>query len=418
MNFLPARNLTAKFLFIAASLLSLLSPRIASSLSNVIIHSVAPSSLEGPIHHGLVIETSGIMDPSLTAYEVHLKPDTGTPYPPWATYSTQVYPQDGRILNVPYRNGILSLATERAYCVRVRAIYGENTTPWAERCGITIPPPVVTSADSDSDGLTDDREYALGTDPRDPDTDRDGRTDGAEVTAGTDPHLALRPRLIVRTPVIDFGRGNAFGGHPNQHQVIEIENAGDEPAQIERIEMAEASPPGSEAFFQMLATPRTISHIPPQNRIFLPVSFIPRRRGAASVRIRITSNNPEPLPPIPFYGTGVEIPDCLVTPEALDFGDIGATDQEVLVRDVTLANRPVPGDTQPPNDDNTPWGFVLSATDPEMAPGLRGFVLAREEDLTLPVLFRHSTPGDHEGDLLIRSFHCGIQRVHLRGRAR
>jgi hypothetical protein len=42
--------------------------------------------------------------------------------------------------------------------------------------------------DTDNDGLTDDRENQIGTDPNDPDTDDDGLTDGAEVnTYRTDP---------------------------------------------------------------------------------------------------------------------------------------------------------------------------------------------------------------------------------------
>jgi hypothetical protein len=41
--------------------------------------------------------------------------------------------------------------------------------------------------DSDADGLSDEEEADLGTDPEDPDTDGDGVEDGAEVDAGTDP---------------------------------------------------------------------------------------------------------------------------------------------------------------------------------------------------------------------------------------
>ena len=43
------------------------------------------------------------------------------------------------------------------------------------------------STDSDGDGLTDEQEEGLGTDPLDPDTDDDGISDGDEVGAGTDP---------------------------------------------------------------------------------------------------------------------------------------------------------------------------------------------------------------------------------------
>ncbi len=47
-----------------------------------------------------------------------------------------------------------------------------------------------TGPDSDGDGLSDERERALGTDPLDPDTDGDGASDGDEVFLGTDPTVA------------------------------------------------------------------------------------------------------------------------------------------------------------------------------------------------------------------------------------
>lgn len=44
-----------------------------------------------------------------------------------------------------------------------------------------------TALDSDGDGLSDDTEAVLGTDPANPDTDSDGLTEGDEVLIGTDP---------------------------------------------------------------------------------------------------------------------------------------------------------------------------------------------------------------------------------------
>ncbi len=46
---------------------------------------------------------------------------------------------------------------------------------------------VIADSDSDNDGLTNEREEALGTDPANPDSDGDGVDDGAEVEAGDDP---------------------------------------------------------------------------------------------------------------------------------------------------------------------------------------------------------------------------------------
>lgn len=53
--------------------------------------------------------------------------------------------------------------------------------------------PEEASLDTDGDGLTDDHEIALGTDPQRADTDGDGVSDGAEIAAGTDPLTANSP---------------------------------------------------------------------------------------------------------------------------------------------------------------------------------------------------------------------------------
>jgi hypothetical protein len=63
-------------------------------------------------------------------------------------------------------------------------------------CPIIEPEPV----DSDNDGLTDDEEILLGTDPLNPDTDNGGVFDGQEVNIdGTDP-LDSSDDLVIITP--------------------------------------------------------------------------------------------------------------------------------------------------------------------------------------------------------------------------
>ena len=88
--------------------------------------------------------------------------------------------------------------------------------------------------DSDGDGLSDDEEATLGTDPNNPDSDGDGLSDGEEVnTYGTDPLVADADVVIPQTQftlvsvdseelVGENGDGeNAFDGAPLTHWVTQ-----------------------------------------------------------------------------------------------------------------------------------------------------------------------------------------------------
>lgn len=63
--------------------------------------------------------------------------------------------------------------------------------------------------DSDGDGLGDEYEREIGTDPFDPDTDGDGVPDGVEVWTGTDPLDASDPGDLPGAEV-----GSPYGPHP------------------------------------------------------------------------------------------------------------------------------------------------------------------------------------------------------------
>lgn len=98
--------------------------------------------------------------------------------------------------------------------------------------GANVPPKMVAVSgplDSDGDGLTDEEERAIGTDPYDPDTDKDRLTDGQEVkTYHTDP---LNPdtdydALTDGAEVLDhktdpLKRDTDNGGVADGHEVLE-----------------------------------------------------------------------------------------------------------------------------------------------------------------------------------------------------
>ncbi len=82
-----------------------------------------------------------------------------------------------------------NLDSERSGIKTFKSIYGKNPTStedWNIMQAITYSG-ASRGVDSDGDLLTDDREKALGTDPKKKDTDGDGYTDGDEVAYGYDP---------------------------------------------------------------------------------------------------------------------------------------------------------------------------------------------------------------------------------------
>jgi hypothetical protein len=407
------------FLFLFGILCLQNSPAFA--YSNVTINSVTSESFDGPAHHGLVITTPAITDPDLTYYEVNIKEDTGNPfYPTWSVYSTTLNPHDGQPIDIPYRNGILALKAGTKYCVRIRGIYGDTVSSWTEQCSITLAVPDSNGDDVDGDGLTDTEEYTLGTDPNNTDSDGDNTDDGTEALVDhTDPNQPKYANLIIRTPMIDFGDGDPYGSYVNQHQYIEIENAGDDDAVFTGSIVSDGSSSGSANSFHVGALPATLSHIPPQSTIRVPVSFIPQTSGTITASVQITSSNdPDAITPITLTGVGTNRPHCSVTPATLDFGTVSVDDQEVKVLYVTVSNInlrvSLPFNQNYANGD---FGFTVSTTNNGMAPGLRAFTLPSNQKIAIPVLFQHAQAGNYDSTLEINSIACGTQTVELKGTA-
>jgi hypothetical protein len=70
----------------------------------------------------------------------------------------------------------------------------------------------LTYPDSDGDGLADDQEIAMGTDPHNPDTDGDGVSDGQEVANGTNPLVPDNHAGEGEGEGADAGEGSVASG--------------------------------------------------------------------------------------------------------------------------------------------------------------------------------------------------------------
>lgn len=401
------------FILVLSTLVNISLPGFSFPQARIV--SVQSVAIQGPAHHGLVVQTSGITDPSLSFYEVSIKPDSGGPFPPWATYNTEVQPYDSALLVIPYRDGVFSMRADTRYCVRVRAVYGSQTTAWAQRCGIQINVPASLAGDSDRDGLSDGDEYARGLDPHNRDVDGDGLSDGTEVSQNSDPEQAQLTRLVIRQPIFNFGDGNRFGTRANQHQYLEIENVGDAPARLNFFEVPEGQDVAFRDTFKWGTLPEFIPAVAPQNIVRIPLDFLPVRRGPISGVIQLNANSDQPLPDVQLSGNGVGFADCQINPYHLDFGSVAVNDQNVLTRSFTIANR-TGNDDLPPNR-NTPLIFTLSSSDSEMVMPFHRYRLGVGEEIEAPVVFTHLTAGEHRGAITVQSPDCGIQQVEFVGTA-
>jgi hypothetical protein len=399
----------------------LFSPTLGKAYSGITITSVGTEELEGPAHYGLVIQTSAIQDPNLSFYEVQIKEDTGNPlFPEYSTYNSGLKPYDGQAINIPYRNDIFSLEAGKTYCVRVRGIYGNTVTGWSESCGVIMTAPDSFGTDADGDGLSDTDEYVYGTDPNNPDSDGDGYSDSIELSDGRDPNLLAYPYLIVRTLTIDFGDGDAYGNHLNQHQYIELENAGDDNAIIEGATVIDGTRVGSANSFKVGQFPAVLTNIPPQSLIRVPVSFIPQTSGSLSATVQInSSNNPTAISPVTLTGNGSEVPVCNVSTTLVDFGTVSAGAEAYSVQEITISNPRalILNSMAGSSATGMTLGFTLSTASTAMAPGTRGFSLASGKSIAIPIFFRHSEPGNYDTTLEVKSSACVTQIVELKGTA-
>ncbi len=98
--------------------------------------------------------------------------------------------------------------------------------------GAGVPPDILATdgpIDSDGDGLSDEHERRIGTDPYDPDTDKDGLTDGQEVliyktdplNPDTDFDLLTDGEEVLKYKTDPLNRDTDGGGVYDGHEVLE-----------------------------------------------------------------------------------------------------------------------------------------------------------------------------------------------------
>jgi hypothetical protein len=303
----------------------------------------------------------------------------------------------------------MALKTDTKYCIKLRAIYASAITPWVESCGLTLNAGNVQAGDADADGIEDSSEYAIGTDPNNKDSDIDGMPDADEVKNGTDPNKALYANVIIETPSLNFGTGNYFGTYPTQHQYILIVNKGDNPAAIEDISV-------SSKHFKLGAYPKTLSHIPPQNALRLPISFLPELRGnhTATATVKI-AYEAEPLPPVNLSGFGDQIPDCtMALSGTLDYGVMNSTSTELARRNIPISNAAEAGD----DNEAAPLVFTVLTDNLGIVPGTRGLSVPPGKGIDLPVIIPHLTAGDYSGTLTVKTATCGEHIFEVKAEAK
>ncbi|MCP5463482.1 MAG: hypothetical protein H7A33_00475 [Deltaproteobacteria bacterium] len=376
-------------------------------------------SLEGKLHHGFAMTTPGNVDANLSFYEVNIKEDTGSSTSIYNVYSSETMPFDNaKILNIPYRNGIMALKTGKMYCLRLRAIYGSTATDWSEKCGVTLSVTGASSTeDADEDGLTEQEEYENGTDPNNPDSDGDGINDGDEVDTGRDPNLSLYPKLAVHTTLVDFGLADALGSFSSQHKYIEIENIGDDTAVIDAIQFTdEVSTGASEVFFVGGAYPLELTSVAPQSTIRIPVSFIPKQHGTYTAVLEIVGDNiTEDTETITLTGSASLVGECDLPATTIDFGTVSLSSGRPYVEYLVIENEP---------SDTGEYGvkdaisLSLEIESKEFAPGSRAVSVPNGKSLKMPIFFKASQVGVFEETLLLNSPQCGKSEVILKGEVR
>ena len=161
--------------------------RLKSSLGSdagVNVEGVFPDSLAAEESLDTLVGETAVGDWKLTVTDF-FEIDTGT-LNSWGVTLSSVTPGD-EVSNQGTSSPITltGMQNDQAYSCEITAFAGSDPGETVAMGQVT--PSAVSDVDSDGDGLTDDEETELGTNPNDADSDEDGLADGNEVMLGTDP---------------------------------------------------------------------------------------------------------------------------------------------------------------------------------------------------------------------------------------
>ena len=148
------------------------------------VQGVFPDSLAAEESLDTLVGEPAVGDWKLTVTDF-FELDTGT-LNSWGLSFSSITPGD-EVTNQGVSSPIVlsGMQNDEIYTCEITAFAGSDPSETVAMGQVT--PTANSEVDTDGDGLTDEEEAGLGTDPSNTDSDDDGLADGSEVTLGTDP---------------------------------------------------------------------------------------------------------------------------------------------------------------------------------------------------------------------------------------
>lgn len=348
-------------------------------------------SLPRAIHHGILVKIKPITDTNLLGFKVEVSKNNGAT---WRLYDNRLRAYDHRHLILPYRNEHFGFVSGQNYQVRICAEYGSSSS-----CAVSAMfqfPHIAAGTeaegtrDSDDDILTDEREYNLGSDPRNPDSDQDQMADSYETARNLDPNLTQKPFMTVSATTLDFGPGVPSGMQLGQHKLITIFNEGQRVLRISNGIINNSA----SAHYHYLNRNFEVEIIPGSQRT-IAIDFLPTAVGNWVGTLDILSDDAAHFPlSISLSGTATKVANFRVESEARLTFPATAVGQETRPKSIRISN---------PNSDSVldAAAFVRHSLNFLVMPSR--FRVPPGGEITVDVIFSPEWSGSYEGLVEIRA---------------